>query len=74
MSGLDENSDPITKILKNESGQSFTDVNTGLPNVNGTAKWGDYDNDGDLDILLTGQVEVVYRNDGNDTFTNVHVY
>jgi hypothetical protein len=32
--------------------------------------WGDYDNDGDLDILLTGQdsggnhVAKVYRNDG----------
>ena len=36
--------------------------------------WGDYDNDGDLDILLTGdtgsiRVSKIYRNDGDNTFT-----
>jgi len=37
--------------------------------------WGDYDNDGDLDILLTGntgstRISRIYRNNGNNTFTN----
>src|SRR4030042_1320748 len=37
---------------------------------NGSAAWGDYDNDGDLDILLTGGgISKIYRNNGNNTFT-----
>jgi hypothetical protein len=41
---------------------------------NSSAAWGDYDNDGDLDILLTGNtgsgpISKVYRNNGNNTFT-----
>ena len=38
--------------------------------------WGDYDNDGDLDILLTGNINTgyarvskIYRNEGNNVFT-----
>ena len=36
--------------------------------------WGDYDNDGDLDILLTGDsdtypISKIYRNNGDNTFT-----
>jgi hypothetical protein len=40
----------------------------------GDAAWGDFDNDGDLDILTAGQDSAnaeqlrVYRNNGNDTF------
>ena len=35
--------------------------------------WGDYDDDGDLDIVAVGtyQPHVLYRNNGNGTFTNV---
>jgi len=37
------------------------------------AAWGDYDNDGDLDLYLarSGQTNRLYRNNGNGTFTNV---
>ncbi len=66
----------ITKIYKNDNGSFSEAVN--LPGVAGgsTAAWGDYDNDGDLDILLTGQestgnpVAIVYRNT-NGSFENI---
>ena len=39
---------------------------------NGSANWGDYDNDGDLDILLTGSHQsIIYKNNGNNTFTSI---
>jgi hypothetical protein len=59
----------------------FNDINAGLAVVDGSSvAWGDYDNDGDLDILLAGRavttsgtpfVAKVYRNSGgsNPTFT-----
>ena len=55
--------------------QTFTEINAGLTGVYGSSvAWGDYDNDGDLDILLTGwtgstSVSKVYRNNGNNSFT-----
>jgi hypothetical protein len=35
--------------------------------------WGDYDNDGDLDVHLSeeGKDDILFRNDGNDTFVDV---
>ena len=44
----------------------FRDINAGLPGVGvtGSASWGDFDNDGDLDILLAGSdISKIYRND-----------
>ncbi len=67
----------ISRIYKNNNG-TFTDINAGLQPVEyGSVAWGDYDNDGDLDILLTGMnypsyVSIVYRNDGEGIFTNIN--
>ncbi len=68
--------DRITKIYKN-TGSGFTEVYAGtIPPVrDGSAVWGDYDNDGKLDILLSGRstsgdVTKVYKNTGNG-FTEV---
>lgn len=48
------NSKAMTKIYRNENGK-FVEHPTGILAVaTGSVAWGDYDNDNDLDILLTG--------------------
>ena len=74
---------PISQIFRNdinpETGErEFVDIQAGLEGIflgNGT--WGDYDNDGDLDILLTGdsfrlgEITRIYRNDSG-SFSNIN--
>ncbi|WP_221412723.1 BspA family leucine-rich repeat surface protein [Fulvivirga lutimaris] len=66
-------------IYQNNSGV-FTDIGAGLPDEieDGSARWGDYDGDGDLDLLIVGQDFVIgdytariYNNDGG-IFTNIN--
>jgi len=71
LTGLDNDDIRVSKVYRNNGNGTFTDIGAGLTGVNrGSVAWGDYDNDGDLDILLTGQdnddirVSKVYRNDG----------
>lgn len=75
-------SDPsqsLTLIYRNNGNNSFTLLTTGLPGVAySSSAWGDYDNDGDLDILLSGldfltamRISKVFRNDGNGVFTDI---
>ncbi len=65
----------ISKVYRNDGG-SFIDISASLTGVySGSAAWGDYDSDGDLDILLTGwdgsnDTSMVYRNDGG-SFTDI---
>ncbi|OQX26555.1 MAG: hypothetical protein BWK80_09910, partial [Desulfobacteraceae bacterium IS3] len=66
----------VSKIYRNDNGK-FTDIGAGLIGVSsGSAAWGDYDRDGDSDILLTGsdkdmnKIAAVYRND-NGKFTDI---
>jgi predicted nucleotidyltransferase len=66
----------ISKIYRNNSDNTFTEqTSIALAEVdNSSVDWGDYDNDGDLDILLTGssnkgRIAKIYRNDGNNSFT-----
>ncbi len=80
MTGRDENYDKISSIYCYING-NFYDIHAGLIGVEfGSAAWGDYDNDGDLDILLTGEGEYygydviisrVYRNEGDYNFTDI---
>lgn len=68
---------PITKIYRNNGDNTFSDqTSIPLAQCSGTCAWGDYDNDGDLDFILSGRLEQIdhritkiYRNDGNNTFT-----
>ncbi len=65
----------VTKIYRNDGGGVFTDIGAALPGVvSGCARWGDYDNDGNLDILLTGFPiqATVFRNEGGGVFSDIH--
>jgi hypothetical protein len=77
--------DVIPNILYRNNGDgTFTDV-TAVAGVDGTvdvsggtsAAWADYDNDGDLDLYVVnfrrdiGEANVLYRNNGDGTFTDV---
>ncbi len=69
----------ISQLWRN-LGNSFTNVPVpGLPGVSdGSLAWGDYDNDGRLDFLITGltngamRISQVWRNTGSG-FTNVTI-
>ncbi len=59
-----------TRLYRNLGGGAFEAVAAGLDDAGyGAARWGDFDNDGDLDILLTGAaqpqhfISKIYRND-----------
>jgi len=68
----------VSKIYKNNGNSTFSDINAGLPGIeHGSSEWGDYDNDGDLDIIITGYngkdtISSIYCNNGDDTFTNIN--
>jgi hypothetical protein len=66
----------FAKVYRNDNG-AFTDINAALPGTAyGTVDWGDYDHDGDPDILLNGEpisgrITRVYRNNGG-VFTDIN--
>ena len=69
----------IASLYKNNGDNSFTkQTNTGIdPIAYGSVDWGDYDNDGDLDLIMMGskynngwyQETFIYKNNSNNTFT-----
>lgn len=71
----------ITRLYRNDGADLFVHVPTALPPVwYGSVAWGDYDNDGDLDILIVGLrndgsfsgISRVYRNNGNGNFSDLN--
>ncbi len=73
-------SNPVTKIFRNDGADIFTEQTSIAitPLFYSSVAWGDYDSDGDLDILINGaygtapnytRVSKIYENNGNSTFT-----
>ncbi|HWA06474.1 MAG TPA: FG-GAP-like repeat-containing protein [Ignavibacteria bacterium] len=65
-------------LYRNEGSGAFTKITTGeIVNDGGASvgsAWGDYDNDGDLDLFVSNdndQNEFLYENNGNGTFTKI---
>jgi len=65
------------RIYHNDGGGFFTWLNNGLRGMKGAdGQWADFDNDGDLDLILVGEsydapqgdYAQIYRNDGNGVF------
>jgi uncharacterized repeat protein (TIGR01451 family) len=76
LTGTTNGSTGITQLYRNDDGR-FTNLNLALPALyDSAAAWGDYDNDGDLDLVLSGTNDgtsrstLLYRNDGNNTFAD----
>ena len=65
-------------LYKNNGDGTFTKITTGnIVNDGGNstgASWGDYDNDGDLDLFVTNyftENNFLYRNEGSGVFTKI---
>ncbi|MEE4257838.1 MAG: FG-GAP-like repeat-containing protein [Bacteroidales bacterium] len=73
-------SDPSSKIYRNEGGGNFTDIAAGITGLySGGIAWGDYNNDGWADLLISGKnasgnpATLLYYNDGNGGFTDTGI-
>ncbi len=69
-----ENQDNV--LYRNDAGDTFTAIRTGVIVTDGdghNSSWGDYDNDGDLDLFagLAPLVQRLYQNNGDGTFTRL---
>ena len=77
--GLDSNDNPTTKLYENNGDSTFSEVaSAGLNNVaSGDSDWADIDNDGDLDLIITGvdsnqqPTATVYENEGGGSFSSL---
>ena len=72
------NVDELNCLFRNNGNNTFTNIASSA-NVEGNLKdhgvaWGDFDNDGDIDLFVTndgGGPTKLYRNSGNNTFTDI---
>lgn len=64
-------------IYRNDGGGTFTSLTSGPLLTNGgntmSGSWGDYDNDGDMDVFLANDqgFNALFRNNGNFNFTKI---
>jgi hypothetical protein len=82
LSGLDRDFNPTSKLYSNLGNGQFEEVAVNLVGVwQGSAAWGDFNNDGTLDLVIAGKDDIdnniskgvtrLYRNNGDGTFTSV---
>lgn len=82
LSGLDRDFNPISKLYSNNGNGQFEEVSVNLVGVwQPSAAWGDFNNDGTLDLVISGNdnidnniskgVTKLYRNNGDGTFTEI---
>lgn len=60
-----------TRVYRNDNGV-FTDLSNLEPLVDGACHWGDFDNDGDLDLLLSGNYGTTQSTYGNG-FVKIYI-
>lgn len=73
------NFDNSNYLYRNEGDSLFASINVGVPVTDNTrtlgSSWGDFDNDGDLDLFVlntAGQASRYYRNDGTGNFSSLN--
>ncbi|HSL88559.1 MAG TPA: T9SS type A sorting domain-containing protein [Ignavibacteriaceae bacterium] len=82
ISGLDRDFNPTSKLYSNLGNGQFEEVAVNLVGVwQGSAAWGDFNNDGNLDLVIAGKDDIdnniskgvtkLYRNNGDGTFSEV---
>ncbi len=68
----------ISKIYQNNQDQTFSELPVNVPGVSScAASFGDFEGDGDLDILISGlapagRITAIYRNDGTGNFADAN--
>ena len=72
ITGFNASSQRISKVYRNNGNNTFSPMDgivlQGI--APGSVCWGDYDNDGNLDILMAGSGNtMVYQNNGDNTFS-----